>query len=324
LKTIISPIIKSLKENEPVVLCSILKSTGSSPRGAGAKMAVFNNGHFSGTIGGGAVEHLALKEALKLFSSKTGFRKTYNMQGGEMNNTNMICGGSVTVNFQLITPSDLLFFERLQTTLSDNINSWMIMNFKDHIVTNMAIYTQKDLPENIKPFATTHTIFNENLYIEPITRKGRVYIFGGGHVGAALVPVLAAVDFNVTVFDNRAERAQAAFFPQADAVIFGDYANFEEKITLAPEDYVVVMTPGHQADFEVLVQALKVNTTYIGCIGSRTKIKTTHEKLRARGFSDHEIALLHAPIGLPILAETPAEIAISVAAELIRHRKETT
>ena len=147
-------------------------------------------------------------------------------------------------------------------------------------------------------------------------------MFGGGHVGRALVPVLSAIDFKIIVYDNRPEIAVPEHFPEAEAVLCGDYPSFEQQVTLTSEDYVVVMTPGHQADFEVLCRALKANTTYIGCIGSRAKIAATREKLHARGFTETEIKRLHAPIGLPILAETPAEIAISVAAELIRHRKE--
>ncbi len=82
------------------------------------------------------------------------------------------------------------------------------------------------------------------------------------------------------------------------------------------------MTPGHQADYEILEQVLRTPATYIGCIGSRKKVALTRERLAAAGFSQQDIDRVHAPIGLPILAETPEEIAISVAAEMIRHRAE--
>ena len=91
-------------------------------------------------------------------------------------------------------------------------------------------------------------------------------------------------------------------------------------MTLTADDYAVVMTPGHQADYEVLAQVLRSEAGYIGCIGSRGKIAKTRERLLADGFTDADLARVHAPIGLPILAETPEEIAISVAAEMIEHR----
>ena len=89
---------------------------------------------------------------------------------------------------------------------------------------------------------------------------------------------------------------------------------------LTAEDYVVIMTPGHQADYEVLAQALRTPAKYIGCIGSRKKIAATRERLLADGFSPAEIGRVHAPIGLPIGGETPAEVAVSVAAQLIACR----
>ena len=84
------------------------------------------------------------------------------------------------------------------------------------------------------------------------------------------------------------------------------------------------MTPGHEADFEVLRQALATPARYIGCIGSRTKVAKTRERLKCDGYTEEDIAHVHAPIGLPILAETPEEIAISIAAEMIEHRARLT
>lgn len=80
------------------------------------------------------------------------------------------------------------------------------------------------------------------------------------------------------------------------------------------------MTPGHQADYEILAQVLRSDATYIGCIGSRSKVAKTRERLLGDGFSEADIARIHSPIGLPILAETPEEIAISIAGEMIEHR----
>ena len=153
-----------------------------------------------------------------------------------------------------------------------------------------------------------------------MSRAGRVYIFGGGHVGRALVPVLAGVEFRVTVFDNRPDFAKQEVYPDADCVILGNYQDIREKVCIGPEDYVVIMTPGHQADRAVLLQAMRTEATYIGCIGSRKKIAATNAFLMENGIPEEALTRIHAPIGLPIQAETPAEIAISVAAELILHR----
>ena len=103
-------------------------------------------------------------------------------------------------------------------------------------------------------------------------------------------------------------------------MLLGDYRDIGAKVTLLPEDYVVIMTPGHQADFEVLEQALRRPTAYVGCIGSRHKVAATRARLLAAGLTDADADRIHSPIGLDIGAETPEEIAVSIAAELIAVR----
>ena len=134
--------------------------------------------------------------------------------------------------------------------------------------------------------------------------------------------MLRYVGFEVTVYDNRSELASPAHFPTAHEIVVGDFRRIFDKVSLTADDYAVLMTPGHQADYEILEQVLRTPATYIGCIGSRKKVALTRERLAAAGFSQQDIDRVRAPIGLPILAETPEEIAISVAAEMIRHRAE--
>ena len=134
--------------------------------------------------------------------------------------------------------------------------------------------------------------------------------------------MLANVGFRVTVLDNREALANQKAFPAAEQVIFADFSDIYSHITLTPDDYVVIMTPGHQADYQVLEQALRSQTRYIGCIGSRHKIARTQQLLREAGISEEKIHSVHSPIGLAIGAETPAEIAISIAAEMIQCRAE--
>ncbi len=322
MKTVVSEVIAALKENKPVMLTSVLANAGSSPRGAGARMAVFADGSFSGTIGGGAVEHIAIQKAVRDLENNRFSVVTYSMEGNAHNDTNMICGGTVTVCFLPVAAKYLPVFEKLLAVLDKDCDAWLSMRFSEHVLSEFAVYEAGEVPKNLAPFCTHTAYYKDGRYLEPVSRKGTVYVFGGGHVGQALVPVLASVDFRVVVFDDRPYLARPENFPAAKAVICGDYERFGEKVTLTSDDYVVVMTPGHQGDFEVLCQALTVQTTYIGCIGSHNKIANTRRRLLERGFSMNDIDRLHAPIGLPILAETPNEIAISVAAELIRHRQE--
>ena len=124
----------------------------------------------------------------------------------------------------------------------------------------------------------------------------------------------------MVLFDDRPQAAVPEQFPQAIRIILGDYRHIFDHITITGRDYVVIMTPGHQSDFEVLSQVLTTPATYVGCIGSRHKVAATRERLAGLGFSQADMDRVHSPIGLPIGGETPEEIAISIAAEMIAHR----
>lgn len=178
-------------------------------------------------------------------------------------------------------------------------------------------------PEALRPLLQSRGVLRKEspaCYVEPLVQAGVVYLFGGGHVGRELCPVLAHVGFRVVLFDDRPQAALPQRFPQASRVILGDYRRIFDHITITDRDYVVIMTPGHQSDFEVLSQVLATPASYVGCIGSRHKVAATRERLAGLGFSPADMDRVHSPIGLPIGGETPAEIAISIAAEMIAHR----
>lgn len=152
-------------------------------------------------------------------------------------------------------------------------------------------------------------------------RADRVFLFGGGHVARALVPILALADFSVLVWDDRREVLAPERFPDAAALRCGPYGGaLADLPPVAADDYVVVMTQGHQADVEVLAQVLKAPARYIGCIGSRSKAAEVRERLLAAGFTQAAVSRIHSPIGLPVGGKSPGEIAVSVAAELVACR----
>ena len=120
--------------------------------------------------------------------------------------------------------------------------------------------------------------------LEAIAREwapaDRVLLFGGGHVARALAKVLSLADYSVEVWDQRPEAVTPALFPDAAALRCGAWeAALEALAPVAAEDYVVVMTPGHQGDFTVLAQVLKTPAKYIGCIGSRSKAAAVRSRL---------------------------------------------
>lgn len=324
MKDMTRSIISRIKRGERVVLCTILASSGSAPRGAGARMAVFTDGTTMGTVGGGEVEYLAAQEALEVITTGNTAIRSFDLAPAQVASIGMVCGGRVTIYYQLLTESELPVLLAMESVLCADENAWLYLRIRDGRVESFRLVSGKEAMEDPEHYcAKAVLVKGEPLeYYEPLVRAGRVFIFGGGHVGQALVPVLASVDFRVTVYDKRKELATAEHFPMAENVIFGDYEHIFDKITLKPSDYVVIMTPGHESDYALLEQVLRCETTYVGCIGSRHKIARTQELLRQAGIPEERIKSVHSPIGLPIGAQTPAEIAVCIAAEMILHRSQ--
>ena len=150
--------------------------------------------------------------------------------------------------------------------------------------------------------------------------KNTVFIFGGGHVSMELAKTLKYVGFEYVVWDDRENFANVERFPDAKEVICAPFDDIVDRIKITNKDMVVVMTRGHVYDYIVEKQILKTDAAYIGVIGSSSKNKVVREKLLMDGYSENEINRVCAPIGIPIAADTPEEIAISIAAEIIMFR----
>lgn len=148
----------------------------------------------------------------------------------------------------------------------------------------------------------------------------KVYIFGGGHVSQALVPILASVDFRCLILEDRESFCRPELFPGAEEIRLIQNDNPDVYQDITARDYVVVMTRGHKDDLTVQSHALKTPARYIGVIGSRRKMAAVFAKLLDMGYTDADLARITTPIGLNIKAETPAEIAVSIAAQMIMIR----
>lgn len=316
MKPLLDALLAALERGERCVLCTVLSSEGSSPRGAGARMAVFADAATLGTVGGGAAELLCAQRALHALQSGENDLHTYQLHPGEADEAGMICGGAITVLSQCLGAPDEPVLRRWRAALEQDVDLWLLLTLDGAQVRSFAVCTRGELP----PEASLRAGLHGGMYAERLARAGRVVIFGAGHVGRALVPVLATLGFRVLLFDDRPALARKALHPAADEVVCGDFCRIGERVTLTENDYAVIMSPGHRSDYALLSQVLKTGATYIGCIGSRKKVAKTRELLLADGFTEADLARIHSPIGLPILAETPEEIAISVAAELIEHR----
>lgn len=148
----------------------------------------------------------------------------------------------------------------------------------------------------------------------------RLIICGGGHVSLALAQIAALLEFEIVIIDDRAEFANASRFPMVDAVLALPFMDALDALGSREDDYYAIVTRGHSFDRECLAHVLRGKYAYAGMIGSSTKVHAVMEYLRGEGFTQEILDTVHSPIGLKIGGQTPAEVAVSIAAELVQVR----
>ena len=159
------------------------------------------------------------------------------------------------------------------------------------------------------------------VYIEPVLPEPRLVILGAGHVGRALSQTAAHAGFRVTVVDDRAEHADPERFPEAERILVGPFVSTLEGAGIDGNTYLLVATRGHLQDFEAVAAALRTPACYVGLVGSRRKRKLLFEELERQGFDDAARSRVVTPAGLAIGSVTPAEIAVSIVAQMIEVRR---
>lgn len=329
---IVDRVLAALDAHEHAEVVIVTGAHGSSPRSAGAWMAVFADGSFAGTVGGGRVEDLALTEAAELLAACESRTVRYTM-GGKKSDTGMICGGAIDLCYAFVDESVRDVLEREREILAARAEGVLAIDLTalGEGESDGAIHGAESARTISGPLAWTieHPEHQagisagvaEGRYLEPVCPEGFTYIFGCGHVGRALAGVLTAAGFEVIACDNRSAMLEEHLLPGVHERRLVDYDDLSATCAIGPRDLVVSATSGHGSDYAVVSQALVAHPSYLGCLGSRKKTAFVHGKLAEDGFASDDIERVHMPIGLSIHAETPEEIAVSIAAQMIDHRR---
>lgn len=162
------------------------------------------------------------------------------------------------------------------------------------------------------------------VFVEPILPTPTLYIIGGGHVGLNVSKVAALAGFEVNVVDDRPAFANRDRFPEAHEVLSGEWETILPQIEIPQTAFIVIVTRGHRYDMGALRWAVETPARYIGMIGSGRKVLAIYRQLETEGTAPEDLKRVYAPIGLPIGAVTPEEIAISIVAEMIAVRRQTS
>ena len=284
-----------LQAEKRLVLMVVIANEGSSPGRKGFKMLVTKTQMF-GTIGGGIMEHKLVEFAESLLDKRSFapfIKHQIHDKSAPKDQSGMICSGRQTIAFYDI---GLDFLPMLNKILAEE-------NFQ-------ITYNNSGISV---PAENAEWSFTEST-----SMPQKVYIIGGGHVGLALSETLSKLDFEIHILDHRKNlnTMQQNHFVHSSQVV--DFEQIDNYIPEGNDTYVVVMSFGYRTDDIIIRKLVHKSFKYIGLLGSREKISALFENMIADGFDRDDIARVYAPIGIDIKSETTHEIAISVAAQLIR------
>ena len=329
MREIAEHIVGALNAGVDTVLVTVADGKGSTPRHGGSQMLVSADGLVCGTIGGGAVEGHAISEARAQVGGKLCWLENLALR----KDLNMACGGRASLLYTPVCSNDedwRAVAQGLLHCLDERRDARLLLKCReDGASTESSVVLARadgtfvggsGDAEGLAPASVREAGFCNDWLVLPVAVPVRAIVFGGGHVGRATIDALSRVGFSCTLFDCRPEFADPERFPLAHEVICGDYRDISASLKLCERDFVLIVTSGHESDFAVLEQAMRQPLAYVGMIGSRRKVTEGRERMLKAGISEKALNDLHAPIGLDIMAETPEEIAVSIAAECILQR----
>lgn len=322
------------------VLAVPLWSRGSVPLRHHSKLLYRDDGTIQGTIGGGLLEGEVLAAAPQVMSQGTPRVLDFDLTPTDAAESGMICGGRCAVLIEPIAPDYAadIFAAAARAEQAGEPIVLITPIPPDARPSKLALTSAGDLLGSTGDQALDRQLaalaqqartdespaFIEDpipAHLDPILPHPTLCIFGAGHISLSLAHMADLIGFRVIVTDDRADFANADRFPRADRVVVTSVPDAFARLPIDPNTYLVAVTRGHAMDEEVVAHALRTPARYIGMIGSKRKVASIFDRLRARGFSDADIARVHAPIGLDIHADTVEEIAVSILAQLIAVRR---
>jgi len=301
-----------LSTDQSVMLLYVLESEGSSPGRNGFKMAVASDGTICGTIGGGIMEHKLVEKAKTMLQQNECavlLMRQHHDKEHTTDQSGMICSGSQLNTFIPLSAADK---KNIDTILQDG-------QFTIHL-SPKGLGIHESTPQD-KNFSLQFKSEADWLYKEKLNQRPVIHIIGGGHVSLALSELMCFLGFYSKVYDDRPELNTILqnFFANEKIIIPG-YEQLGEYITDCKNDYAVIITLGYRTDKIALQKLLKKEFYYIGLMGSEHKTDILMKELKEEGFSDALLEKVFTPIGVNIYSKTAPEIAVSIAAEIIREK----
>ncbi|MEJ7769599.1 MAG: XdhC family protein [Chitinophagaceae bacterium] len=309
---------ESLEKNLAVMLLYVLQSAGSSPGRKGFMMVVNSTGEMEGSLGGGIMEHKFVEMAKARLNNpprESSIHRQVHRKGAGDNQSGMICSGEQTILLYQVRQRDTVSIQALINCMDQNKYGTLQLS-------PLGIeFSTGGLEANELEF-TVETA-DKWVYREKIGYRNQLFIIGGGHCALALSRIMRPMDFYIHLFDDRKSlktMMQNEYAHEKD--VLDDYSSLAHRIVSGNHCYVAIMTFGYRTDAIALEALINKNFKYIGLLGSKYKVAKIFADLRLKNNDETAIKKIHAPIGLPIKSQTPEEVAVSIAAQIIKVKNE--
>jgi xanthine dehydrogenase accessory factor len=324
--------------NQSIALATVVQTWGSSPRRAGARMAITPDGKITGSVSGGCVEGAVFQEAIEVLKSNRPKLLHFGVADETAWDVGLACGGSIDI---FVQPLDLKLFQSLRSVLVAEqaaVNVTVIQGSTEILGREILMQSDGDMIgsilDDLNPAAlqianevlaageSRRVRLNENVevFVEPLLPPPTVIAVGGVHITVALMALAKTLGYRTVVIDPRGAFGNATRFPHVDQLIQEWPQEAFQQIPITRSTAIAMLTHDPKLDDPALKIALASQAFYVGALGSKMTQAKRRQRLLDEGISEAQLDRLHAPIGLEIGAGTPEEIAMSIMAEIVAAR----
>ena len=326
------------EENKSIALATVIQTWGSSPRRAGAKMAITPEGGITGSVSGGCVEGAVFEEGVDALKKNQPKLLHFGVADETAWDVGLACGGSIDI---FVKPFDSEYFKSLRSVIEEEksaVNLTVVRGPNDLLGREMLVEDSGAITgllgehlsaaalnaakETLTSGESRRVMLNEEVevFAEAILPPPTLIAVGGVHITIALMALAKTLGYRTVVVDPRAAFGNEERFPNVDQLIPLWPQEAFQQIPITRSTAVAMLTHDPKLDDPALKIALPSHAFYIGALGSKTTQSKRRQRLMEDGITEEQMNRLHGPIGLEIRAGTPEEIAMSIMAEIVAAR----